>query len=83
MTCNLLAQIHSSPSSLHLWYCETVLSGAVVVFLKSVAVNKNIYLELLCDHLEECFELCKSRIFRQEGALCPTNKLFKEYFEFP
>lgn len=48
--------------------CHSV--SKLVVLPKSVTVNKGIHLEIMCDHFEEYFELCKSEIFKQDGATC-------------
>ena len=34
--------------------------GNLVVLPRNENLNKNTYLELLCDHLPECFEACQS-----------------------
>lgn len=56
--------------------------GKLVVLPKNITVNKERYLELLCDHLEDCFDACKSEVFMQDGAPAHTAKLIKEWFEF-
>lgn len=57
-------------------------TGKLVVLPKNVTVNKERYLELLNDHLEDCFIDCKSEVFQQDGAPAHTAKLIKEWFEW-
>lgn len=56
--------------------------GKLVVLPKNLTVNKERYLELLCDHLEDCCDACKREVFMQDGAHVHTAKLNKEWFEF-
>ncbi|KAG0718219.1 Transposable element Tcb1 transposase [Chionoecetes opilio] len=43
-------------------------TGELVVLSKNLTVNKERYLELLADHLEDCFIACQGEIFQQDGA---------------
>ncbi|KAG0721643.1 Transposable element Tcb1 transposase [Chionoecetes opilio] len=57
-------------------------TGELVVLPKNFTVNKERYLELLADHLEDCFIACQSEIFQQDGAPAQTAKLFSSWFEW-
>ena len=46
--------------------------GNLVVLPRNENLNKDKYLELLCDHLPECFEVSQADIFMQDGAPCHT-----------
>ena len=71
------------PDSLMVWGCFGYHGvGKLVVLPKNVTVNKDRYLELLSEHLYECFQRCQSEIFMQDGAPCHTAKLIKEWFDF-
>ena len=41
---------------------------------KNEKVNHNNYLELLCDHLPDCFDLTGAKIFQQDGASAHTAR---------
>ena len=60
--------------------------GKLIVLPKNETVNKETYLELLNDHLDECFNMCRitysTGTFMQDGASCHTAKIIKEWFEF-
>ena len=56
--------------------------GKLVVLPKNVTVSKNRYLELLADHLMDCFTLCKSEVFQQDGAPAHTAKLVRDWLEW-
>ncbi|KAG0716278.1 Transposable element Tcb1 transposase [Chionoecetes opilio] len=57
-------------------------TGELVVLPKNLTVNKERYLELLADHLEDCFIACQSEIFQQDGAPAHTAKLVSSWFEW-
>ena len=57
-------------------------AGKLVVLPKNLTVNKDRYLELLADHLEDCFTVCQSEIFQQDSAPAHTAKLIHEWFEW-
>ena len=57
-------------------------AGKLIVLPKNLTVNKDRYLELLADHLEDCFTVCQSEIFQQDGAPAHTAKLIREWFEW-
>lgn len=57
-------------------------TGTLVVLPKNLTVNKERYLELLADHLEDCFTKCNSEIFMQDGAPAHTAKLIRNWFEW-
>ena len=49
---------------------------------RNVTVNKERYLELRADHLNDCFMTCKSGIFQQDGASAFTAKLVCHWLEW-
>jgi len=49
------------------------------VFPKGTTVTKQVYLELLMDHLESSFEKTQANIFQQDGAPAHTAKIVKEW----
>lgn len=64
------------PDSLMVWGCFSGKGlGSLVVLPKNIRVNKDIYLELLSDHLPDSFEKTGARVFQQDGAPCHTAKL--------
>lgn len=46
--------------------------GELVILPKNIHMNKNNYLELLCDHLPDSFLKCQADFFMQDGAPCHT-----------
>ena len=63
------------PDSLMVWGCFSGLGlGKLVVLPKNLKVNANVYLELLADHLPECFDMCSAKVFQQDGAPAHTAK---------
>lgn len=63
------------PDKVMVWGCFSYHStGNLVFFPKNVTVNKNNYLELLCDHLPDSFDKCGTDFFMQDGAPCHTAK---------
>ena len=60
--------------------------GKLIMLPKNETVNKETYLELLNDHLDECFNMChipySTGTFMQDGASGHTAKIIKEWFEF-
>jgi len=56
--------------------------GKLVVLPKNVTVSKERYLELLADHLEDCFKICRSEVYQQDGAPAHTAKLVTGWLDF-
>ena len=60
--------------------------GEILVLPQNITMNKERYLELINDHLYDCFRKCKipmaKGIFMQDGATCHTAKIIREYFDF-
>ena len=56
--------------------------GKLVVLPKNVTVNQERHLELLPDHLEDCFNSCQSKIFQHNGALAHRSKLVLDWLDF-
>lgn len=56
--------------------------GKLVILPRNVLMNADRYLELLSDHLEDCFEMCQTNLFMQDGVPCHTAKLIKNWFDF-
>lgn len=70
------------PQSLMVWGCFTFSGlGDLVVFPKNTTITKEVYLELLMDHLELSFEKTKAEIFQQDGAPAHTAKIVKEWLD--
>ena len=70
------------PNSLMVWGCFSGRGlGKLVVMPKNVKVNQYNYLELLCDHLPEYFDLTGARMFQQDGAPPHTAKLVTSWLE--
>lgn len=40
------------------------------------------YLELLSDHLKDCFEMCQTDLVKQDNDPCHTTKVIKYQFDF-
>ena len=73
------------PAKLMVWACFNYKGiGKLIVLPRNLTMNKERYLELIEDHLYDCFRMCKVRldrgIFMQDGASCHTAKIIKEYF---
>lgn len=63
------------PDSLMVWGCFSYCgAGKLVVLPKNTSMNQNNYLELLCDNLPECFEVCRAHTFMQDNAPCHRAK---------
>lgn len=56
--------------------------GKLVVLLKSITLNKERYLELLADHLENCFMICLSEGYQQDRVPALTDKLVTGWLNF-
>lgn len=66
------------PSSLMVWGCFSYYGLGELVFLeKNITMNKERYLELLCDYLPSSFGKCRGEFFMQDGAPCHTAKDIK------
>ena len=75
------------PPKLMVWACFNYRGvGKLIVLPQNLTMNKERYLELLSDHLYDCFRMCKVKldrgIYMQDGATCHTAKIIKEYFSF-
>lgn len=46
--------------------------GELVFLLENVTMNRNDYLELLCDNLSDSFVKCRADFFVQDGTPCHT-----------
>ena len=53
-----------------------------MVLPKNIKVNQERYLELLADHLEDCFDSCQSKIFQHDGAPAHKSKLVLDWLDF-
>lgn len=53
-----------------------------LVLEKKATVNKEKYLEHLCDSLKDCFDRCQSKVSMQNSAPAYLAKLIKEWLEF-
>lgn len=70
------------PDSLMVWGCFTGKGlGKLVVLPKNQTVNQGVYLELLCDHLPESFELTGATVFQQDGAPAHTAKTITTWLQ--
>lgn len=70
------------PDSLMVWGCFSGKGlGKLVVLPKNVKMNQAVYLELLCDHLPESFELTGAKVFQQDGAPCHTAKSISTWLD--
>ena len=68
------------PPSIMVWACFSFHGpGELVVLPKGVMMNKNNYLELLCDFLPSSFEKCSANLFMQDGAPCHTAHDVKQW----
>ena len=75
------------PDKIMVWGCLSYHGmGKLIMLPKNETVNKETYLELLNDHLDECFNMCRisysTGTFMQDGASCHIAKIIKEWFEF-
>ena len=82
-----LAGTTKFPDKLMIWGCFSYYGvGKLIVLPKNESVNKESYLELLNDHLDDCFLMCRvpysTGTFMQDGASCHTAKVIKEWFDF-
>lgn len=63
------------PDSLMVWGAFSGKGlGSLVVLPKNIKVNQNVYLELLSDHLPDCFDQTGATVFQQDGAPAHTAK---------
>lgn len=68
------------PPSIMVWACFSFHGvGELVVLPKGVRMNKDNYLELLCDYLPSSFEKCAADYFMQDGAPCHTARDVKQW----
>ena len=68
--------------SLMVWGCFSGRGlGKLVVMPKNIKVNQYNYLELLCDHLPDCFDLTGARVFQQDGAPPHMAKIVTSWLE--
>ena len=82
-----LAGTTKFPDKIMIWSCFSYHGvGKLIVLPINETVNKESYLELLNDHLNDCFKMCRvpysTGTFMQDGASCHTAKIIKEWFEF-
>ncbi|MPC88779.1 Transposable element Tcb1 transposase [Portunus trituberculatus] len=56
--------------------------GKLVILPKNVTINTEKYLELLADHLEDCFEICQSEVYQQDGLSAHTGRLVTGWLDF-
>ena len=75
------------PDKIMVWGCFSYYGlGKLIVLPKNETVNKEKYLELLSDHLDDCFKMCRvpyaTGTFMQDGASCHTANIIKDYFDF-
>ena len=88
-------QLEPSPPHMHSGDCEkhpdsVIVLGAfgyhgtveLMVLPKHLTINKERYLKLLTDHLDDCFIVCQCEIFEQDGALPHTAGLVSEWLEW-
>lgn len=57
-------------------------TGKSVMLPRNITVNKDTYLKILADHLEDSFTSCLSEIFMQDGSPAHTTKLICEWIEW-
>ncbi|KAG0714558.1 Transposable element Tcb1 transposase [Chionoecetes opilio] len=70
------------PDSLMVWGCFSGRGlGKLVVLPKNLKVNQAIYLELLCEHLPDSFELTRASVFQQDGAPAHTAKSVTQWLD--
>ena len=63
------------PDSVMIWGAFGYHSkGKLVVLPKNTTANKERYLEMLCDHLEDCIDACKRVVFMQDGGPLHTHQ---------
>lgn len=55
--------------------------GKLVVMTKNVKVNQYNCLELLCDHLPDCFDFTGARVFQLDGAPLHMAKIVTSWLE--
>lgn len=55
--------------------------GKLVFLEKGTTMNGNRYLELLCDHLADCFDKCEADLFQQDGASCHTSRCVRQWLD--
>ncbi|KAG0701669.1 Transposable element Tcb2 transposase [Chionoecetes opilio] len=55
--------------------------GKLVVVPKNLKVNQAVYLELLCEHLSDSFELRRASVFQQDGAPAHTAKSVTQWLD--
>ena len=75
------------PDKIMVWGCFGYYGlGKLIVLPKNEMVNQHTYLELLSEHLDDCFTLCRiprtTGTFMQDGATCHTANIIKQWFEW-
>ena len=75
------------PDKIMVWGCFSYYGlGKLIVLPKNQMVNQNTYLDLLSEHLDDCFTLCRiprtTGSFMQDGASCHTANMIKQWFEW-
>ena len=75
------------PDKIMVWGCFSYYGmGKLIILPKNETVNQHSYLDLLSQHLDDCFTMCRiprtTGTFMQDGASCHTAKLIKEWFEW-
>ena len=75
------------PDKIMVWGCFGYYGkGKLIVLPKNETVNKEVYLDLLSEHLSDCFQMCRipfsTGTFMQDGASCHTAKLIKNWFDW-
>ena len=82
-----LAGTTKHPDKIMVWGCFSYHGlGKLIVLPKNEMVNRFVYLDLLSDHLDDCFKQCRipytTGTFMQDGASCHTAILIKDWFDW-
>ncbi|KAG0714034.1 Transposable element Tcb2 transposase [Chionoecetes opilio] len=56
--------------------------GKLVVLPKNLKVNQAVYLEVLCEHLPDSFDLTRPSVFQQDGAPAHTAKSVTKWLDY-
>lgn len=59
-------------------YFSSTSVGALAILPENEYVNKNNYLDILCDYLPISFERCRADFLMQDGAPCHSLKKVKQ-----
>ncbi len=75
------------PDKIMVWGCFGYYGkGKLIILPKNQTVNKEVYLDLISEHLYDCFEMCRipfsTGTFMQDGATCHTAKIIKNWFDW-